>query len=200
MRTDLCAALLLTLGLSSGCTGDIRETTTARAAEEQLLVSKAAETNLENIDFTLVRGRTVFVDVSRLKSYDQGYVSSAFFNALSRAGARMAVDRDAAEIVVEVRSGGLGTYDKHVTFGFPTVVVGGSVPEGVSAELPPLIEIGYILHEGWSNLQLFAYERDSGRFVFGTRNAYGRAWNGLISENIWPKTTLGTSLKRRFAE
>lgn len=216
MRRLLALALILT---TAACTGEIRKTTTARASEEQLLVTSASERAIARVDASKLKDRTVFVDTSALEAVDKGYIVSAFRQLCSVSGALVVDGKDAADVIVEVRSGGVGTYDLHLTIGIPYILAEGISVPGVSSgdtasdsgendnglaaakeggnlnELPTLAELGYILHQGWAKIQCFAYERKTGAFVFGWRDGFGRGNNGFTND-IYPGVALGDAIQK----
>lgn len=179
----------------AGCTGSIRETTTPRTAEEQLLLSTAAERAAEKMDLSSLKDRRVYVDVTRLDTVDRGYVMSLFFNALGRAGARMVQGRENADAVIEFRSAALGNTDMHWWIPIPTPLAQIYVPEGVDPEsIPTWIEIGYTLHEGWAKFAFFVYDAKTLAYIHGDKEAWGYAYKGFF-DDIYP-TTLEDSAKR----
>lgn len=194
-RATLLSCALLA---AHGCVGEMRTTTTPRTAEEQLLVSTSVERAVATIDAAKLRGRSVYVDDGRLSSVDRGYVASALFDLCAMAGARLTREAAAADVIIEVRSACVGAFDGHWTVGIPALYVAGLLMPGqeIGEQAPPLIEFGYVLHEGWTRLQCFAYERESGAFVFGSREAWGYAHVGLF-EDVYPKSTIGETLKEK---
>jgi hypothetical protein len=66
-RIARCVSSLLALVLLSlaGC-GTTRSTDTARSATEQLLISDAIDQAVQTVDFSALRGQSVYLDDSRL--------------------------------------------------------------------------------------------------------------------------------------
>jgi len=194
--------LLLTLLLLGGC-GSIRKTTTKRSAEEQLLLSSAAERAITSIKTKKLQGRKVHVDFTYLSSLERGYVMSGMRELCAATGAELVDERAKSDVIVEVRAVGLANDDSHWSIGIPTLYAPGNSSEqsaegsGAREKVPPLIEIGRILHEGWARVQGFAYERETGKFVFGWRNAWGYAHRGFF-EDIYPKKTIGQTFRELF--
>lgn len=191
MRRSGAHALAALAVALAGCTGSFRASTTPRTAEEELLVTTAAERAVFRIDAWLLAGRSVFVDGERLVSSDRGYVLSAFREVVARANARLACDRESADVIIEARSACTGNHDGHWTLAVPAVYVAGVA--GVAVEPPAFIEIGYILHEGWARVEAFAYERETGRFLFGWRNRWARA-HVSFGDDIYPPPSIGATL------
>jgi hypothetical protein len=184
---------------TTACVGEIRKTTTKRTAEELLLMSNAAERAITEVKTKKLKGKTVFVDVANLAAMDKEYVISSFQEICALTGAKLSPARDKADLIVELRVAGLANDDSHWTVGIPTLYVANSgvAPAAANEKIPPLIEIGWILHEGWARIQGFAYERKTGKYVFGWRNAWGYAHRGFF-EDIYPEKTIGQTLGEFF--
>jgi hypothetical protein len=180
--------LLAVFFLPLGC-GQIRKTTTKRSAEEMVHVSAAAQRSVARMDFGKFKGKKVWVNGEYLKSIDRGFVLSCVHEQVVAAGMKRVKGRKNADIVLEVRCAALGTYDYHLTVGVPDLMAHNPAKEPVQSfdELPILFEFGYSLHEGWALIQAFAYERETGAFVFGSRDAYGRSFRGFFNDIEEPR-------------
>lgn len=181
----LSLLLLMMLPVLAAC-GEIRKTTTKRAAEEMVYVSAAAERSVARMDLRKFKGKKVFVDDTYLKTYDRGFVVSCIHEQVVAAGMKRVKKRQSADIVMEVRSAGLGTYKKKLTIGIPDVLERNPVedPPETFDELPILFELGYSLTQGWGLIQAFAYDRRTGEYVFGSKNAWGRSYRGFLFNDI----------------
>jgi len=185
------ALAFLLLGALAGCMGGIRDTTTPRTAQEQLLCSTAAERAVGHVDSSRFAGKRVFVDAERVAAQvERGFVVSAFEERVAAAGGRL-VARDKADLVVEVRSAALGTYDGKWLLYVPIPYAA-----GLDEPTPWIIPIGYSLQEGWCRLDAFCYAAASGDYVCGWRDSWGRAYVGFF-DDIYPETTIAASLKGR---
>jgi hypothetical protein len=104
-----CAALVTIVGCSTASTSN-----TARTGTEQLLISNAVDQAINKVDFNSFQGRTVFLNDKYLD-----------------AGGRVAADNKTADIVLEIRSGGIGTDTMETFYGIPEIAIPGmvSVPE-----------------------------------------------------------------------
>jgi hypothetical protein len=181
------AATLLVLALcllGTACTGEIRETTTARSAEEMVHISTAAERSVARMNFRALAGKKVFVDERYLKGVDRGFVMSCVHEQVVAAGMQRVKSRENADVVLELRCAGLGTYDYHLEVGLPDFLKRNpfEAPPDSLDELPTLFTFGYTLHEGWGLIQAFGYERTTGKFVFGSTRAWGRSYKGLSND------------------
>lgn len=113
----------------SGCTS-LKRTDTARTGREQLLVSNAIDQSLSKVSFESFGGRAVFLEDKYLDCVDKGYVTASVRHRLARSGARIATKLDDADILLEMRSGGVGTDFADSFLGTPAIAVGvASIPE-----------------------------------------------------------------------
>lgn len=186
---------LLALG-PAGCLGAIRDSTTPRTAQEMFLLSTAAERAIAHVDSSKFAGKKVFLDVSRLGTYDQPYVEGAFRNFLSEGQGSLVPGKDRADIVCEIRSGSLGLWDGDWGIGIP-LPVGGAMQPPSDATLdhwPQIISIDYALHEGWAHLQVWAYDAKTDAFVGSWKECWGRSYVGIF-DDIYPKKTIGQTVQ-----
>lgn len=105
----------------------MKTTNTARTGMEQMLVSNAVDQSLNKIDFQPFAGRTVFLEEKYLDSVDSKYVASSIRHRMMKSGARLAAKAEEAEVVVEVRSGGIGTDTSDSFLGIPEITLPGMV-------------------------------------------------------------------------
>lgn len=124
------AALFVTLSMLAGCT-TARQSNTARTAREQLLISNAVDQALSKVDFASFQGQRVLVDEKYLDCTDKGYVVGSIRHRLMMNGASIAAKPEEADVVMEVRSGGVGTDDADSYLGIPQIVLPGmlTLPE-----------------------------------------------------------------------
>lgn len=117
------AVLLLTAGLAVTTTGCTNTSTsnTARTAKEQMLLSNAVDQSLDKVDFTPLYGQKVFVDDKYLECVDKSYVVGSLRHRVMRAGGALAATADDADVVMEVRSGGVGTDSAEMFLGVPSL-------------------------------------------------------------------------------
>lgn len=123
-------AALALLVLAAGCSTS-NSSNTARTAKEQLLISNAVDQVLESVDFSSFYGQNVFFDEKYLDGTDKAYVVGSVRHRLLLNGATLASSADDAEIVLEARSGGIGTDMTETFYGVPEVVLPGmlTIPE-----------------------------------------------------------------------
>ncbi|MBI1310130.1 hypothetical protein GC176_02395 [bacterium] len=124
--TVALAFLLLTAGCSTSKTSN-----TARTAKEQLLISNAVDQVLDSVDFSSFYGQKVFFEEKYLDGTDKAYVVGSVRHRLLLNGAALTGSADDAEVVLEARSGGIGTDMTESFYGVPEVVLPGmlTIPE-----------------------------------------------------------------------
>ena len=124
------AVLFVALVLLAGCT-TARQSNTARTAREQLLISNAVDQALAKVDFIAFHGQRVLVDEKYLDCTDKGYVVGSIRHRLMLNGASIATKPEEADVVMELRSGGVGTDDADSYLGIPQIVLPGllTLPE-----------------------------------------------------------------------
>ncbi len=117
------AGFLLAAGLTITMTGCTHTSTsnTARTAKEQMLLSNAVDQSLDKVDFTPLYGQKVFVDDKYLECVDKNYVVGSLRHRVMRAGGALAAAVDDADVVMEVRSGGVGTDSTDMFLGVPSL-------------------------------------------------------------------------------
>lgn len=126
---SLLAAGLIAVVIS-GC-ATARQTNTARSAVEQMLISSAVDQALNKIDFTPFAGANVYLEEKYVDCQDKAYVIASVRHRILAQGARLASAADKADIVIEMRSGSLGTDNSESFVGTPEVVLPGmmTLPE-----------------------------------------------------------------------
>lgn len=159
------AFLVLACG-AVGC-GTTRMTDTTRAASEMLLVSAAVDNAVAQIDCSSLSGRNVFLDVQYLDgTVDKGYVISSLRQHLLAHGVKLREDRKESDVIVEARSGGVGTdRSSLLLLGTPAM----SVPVVITGQPSSIPEIALIKKtdmKGVAKIAVFAYERKSGEALW----------------------------------
>ncbi len=171
------AGLLLTLLLISGCT-TARQSNTARTAREQLLISNAVDQALSKVDFASFQGQRVLVEEKYLDCTDKGYVIGSIRHRLMLNGASIAAKPEEADVVMELRSGAVGTDDADSYLGIPQIVLPGmlTLPEVklvTRTRQSALAKIGLVAYDAKSHQLLGAggvsssQSDDNNLFVLG---------------------------------
>jgi len=94
--------------ICAGC-GTTRQSDTPRTGIEQLLISTAVDQVLQQVDFSPLAGRNVYVESRYLDCVDKNYIVASVRHHLLLAGARLKEKRDQADVVLELRAGAVGT-------------------------------------------------------------------------------------------
>jgi hypothetical protein len=156
---------LLLGGLVAGC-GTTRTTDTPRSATEQLLISKAVDETIGEMDFRILAGKTVFFDAQYLDAtiVDRNYLISSLRQHLLASGALLQEDRTKATYVVEARAGAMGTDRSSVLVGVPQMAVPVLVP-GQPSQIPEIPIAKWTDQKGIAKIAVYAYNRQTGRPV-----------------------------------
>jgi hypothetical protein len=148
MMTVLLAGLMMMLGCAS-----TRYTDTSRTAMEQLLISNAVDQALDRVEFPQLAGQSVFVDDKYMECVDKAYVVGCVRHRVLASGAKLADKVEGADLVLEVRSGGVGTDKVETFFGFPKIALPGPMP----ISLPEVKLISKETQSGTAKLGIVAY-------------------------------------------
>ena len=121
---------MLFAGTFVGCSS-LKRSDTARTGREQLLISNAVDQSLAKCDFTAFNGAKVYVEEKYLESIDKGYIVGSIRHRLMINGASIVAKPEEADVVFEMRSGGIGTDNAESYVGIPEIVLPGmlSLPE-----------------------------------------------------------------------
>jgi hypothetical protein len=96
-----------------------------------MLLSNAVDQSLDKVDFTPLYGQNVFIEEKYLDCTDKAYVMGSVRHRVLRAGGTIAPAADSADVVMEVRSGGVGTDTTDSYIGVPEITLPGmlTLPE-----------------------------------------------------------------------
>ena len=193
MQTGLAYVVILGIGFGSILTGCTQTglTNPKRSATEQLLISTAAERALAQLDFSIVRGKKVFVDPVHYDSEDEDYVIGTIRDYVAVNEGMLAAAVEDADLVLEPRSGALSIDSSKSIIGMPASAA--PLPIAGSVSLPEVAIFKSEKQFSIAKIALLAYERDSRKQVASTGPKVGRAnikyykFLGLIS---YTKTTV----------
>ena len=145
--------LIVVCGLvGSGC-ATARKSDTARTASEQILLSGAVDKAVQQVEFGDLNELAVFIDPQYLDSVDKGYVVSCLRHRVLQNGGLLAAGPDTADVVMEIRSGGVGTDSKESYLGTPSL----GVP-GMPISLPEIKLVSRSTQYGTAKLGLVVYD------------------------------------------
>ena len=186
MKTRLTAALVAA-ALAAGCT-TTQTSNTPRTATEQLLISNAVDQALDKVDFQPSRGRTVYLEEKYVDCVDKNYVIASLRHRLLAAGASLVPAADGAEVVVEARSGAVGTASAESFLGTPEIVLPGMLT------IPEVRLMTRTRQEGAAKIGLVAYET-------ATKRVLGPGGQSLATadNNLWYAAGIGLRRQRRHA-
>ena len=179
LGTGLALAIWLVLG--SGC-ANVRVTDPSRTATEQFLLSQAAVKAVEVLSFEAVQGRKVYLDVANFAPAEKDFVLGEFRAGLLHAGVSIASKREDAEIVMEVRSGGVGIDRYEALFGIPAITAPSGATSGaagvpvVSLITPELAITKKIRQVAFASVGYVAYWADTGDVVASSGPAIGKTY------------------------
>jgi len=149
---SLCS--IFVTALLAGCT-TAQTSNTARTATEQLLLSNAVDQSLDKVDFRSLHGQNVFVEEKYIDCVDKQYILASIRHRVLRSGAHLAEKAEAADIVLEPRSGGVGTTTASSFIGIPSFSLPGMVT------IPEVKLFTRSQQAGYAKLGLAAYDPKS---------------------------------------
>jgi hypothetical protein len=193
MKPRSIALLLLTFSLTSGC-ATIRVTDPQRTATEQFLMSQAVSRSLEQLNYDALRDRKIWIETGYLSGAEQvtvnGEVRQRLFTTaeqafatgelrerLLQAGARIVQEKKQADVIVEVRSGGIGVDRLENLIGIPSLVI----PSGFGVTTPELVFYKNTRQRGFASVSFVAYRADSGEYITSSGPYIGRT----IRDDFW---------------
>ncbi|WP_437192357.1 DUF6655 family protein [Planctomicrobium sp. SH527] len=121
----------MAVGCATGSTSN-----TARTCTEQLLLANAIDQSLDKVSFTNFAGTNVFLQDKYIECVDKNYVIASTRHRLLAAGAHLVDSADKADVVLEMRSGAVGTNSDTAFIGTPEIALPGmlTIPEVKIAE------------------------------------------------------------------
>ena len=178
-RSVLALAFLVCLG--SGC-ANIRVTDPGRTATEQFLLSRAAVEAVTPLSFEVLHGRKVLVDASYFAPLEKDFVLGEIRAKLLNSGVQIVAKREEAEIIVEVRSGGVGIDRYESLFGIPSLMAPSGATSAASGTpmatlITPELAISKTIRQvGFASVAYVAYWADSGEVVASFGPTIGKTY------------------------
>jgi len=162
--------LILGFALQAGCQSAVRSTDPPQTATEQFLLSTAASRAVDQISVNNLRGRKVFVDTTYFGASQQNFVVGELRAKLLLGGVELLPERDKAQIVLEVRSGGVGIDRSDTLVGIPSILLqADSSNQGSGARVPlatpELALLKNTDQRGIASVAYVAYWRETGEVV-----------------------------------
>jgi len=170
---------VLLSALACGCT-TTQTSNTARTATEQLLISNAVDRALDKVDFQAFSGRNVYLEEKYIDCVDKNYVIASLRHRLLTAGATLVPAADTAQVVVEARSGGVGTSSSESFLGTPEIALPGMLT------IPEVRFVTRTRQEGAAKIGLVAYDAT-------TKQVLGPGGQSLAQSdnNLWYAAGIG---------
>ncbi len=180
IQAHLGALFLFVLALA-GCATQ-RVTNPERTATEQFLLSEAVAEAVEPLSFDVLHGRKVYVDDRFFGAPEKASVLGELRARMILSGVQIASDAKEAEIILEVRSAGVGIdrYDSIV--GIPAI---GATAATTSAAVgvptagivtPELAFVKEIKQVSFASVAYVAYWAGTGEVVASSGPSIGSAW------------------------
>ena len=182
----VCAGIVSVLGCTS-----TNSSNTARTATEQMLVSNAVDQSLSKVDFQAFGDRKVFVEEKYLDCTDKNYVVSSVRHRVLMQGGQIVGKPEEADLILEVRSGAVGTNSSNSFLGIPQIQIPGmfSTPEVKlvnRVNQTGMAKIGLVAYDAKTHQVLgdggmsLAKSGDNNWYVFGI----GPWQNGSVKKEI----------------
>lgn len=173
-----CAVALVVLAALVGGCASTRVTDPSRTATEQFLLSKAAAEAVEQLSFESLRGRRVFVDTQFFAAAEQAFVIGELRARLLLAGVQLVPSRDLAQVVLEVRSGGVGIDRNDFLVGLPGLLLTPDAGVGGDANVPlatpEIAAVKNLEQRGVASVAYVAYWAETGEIVASSGPYIGR--------------------------
>lgn len=181
--------MILAAMLASGGCATIRTTDPPRTATEQFLMSVAATRAIDQLSSIALRGRRVYTDSTYLGSVsntaENAFLQGELRARLLLAGVQLVSQRSEAEIILEIRSGGLGIDRLEFLLGIPALYLGGTTSTTPTGQMPvatpELALIKSTRQRGYASVAFVAYWTDTGELVASSGPFVGRTFR----EDYW---------------
>jgi hypothetical protein len=169
-RPILAALMMLAALCLGGCASE-RDTQPARTANEQLLISTAADHAADQLNLQIPTGTKVFVDAGNFEGFDSKYAIGTLRDRLAKGGARLVADRANAETVVELRSGALSVNQNGLLVGLPSVPI--PIPLAGTVTTPEIAIFKRSEEQGIAKFAAAALDAKEGTLRGSAGPAYG---------------------------
>jgi len=165
--------------LLSGC-ATIRVTDPYQTADQQFLMSTAIQQAVARLSTDMLRDRTVYVDTQYLNfalppsqyittpqpaPFEQSFLVAELRAKLLKSGVRLMPNKDQAQVVLEVRSGGISVDHEEYLLGIPSVFLPGETGTAVSITTPELAILKSTKQYGYASVAIVAYLNKTGEVL-----------------------------------
>jgi len=148
-----------------------RDSNPQRTATEQLLISSAADRAAKEMKLDIPQGAKVFVDAVNFEGIDGKYAIAALRERVVKLGGMLVSDREAADIVVEIRSGALSIDEKKMLLGIPEFNI--PVPLMTAVTFPEIALFKKDERKGVAKFAGVAYNAKDGTLANSSDMEYG---------------------------
>ena len=184
----LVVACAVAAGVCGSC-ATIRVTDPPRSATEQFLQSEATRRAVEQLSAEALRDRKIYIDTQYLisaafPSPENLFLVAELRNRLLVAGVRLVDKREQAQVVLEVRSGGIGIDRYEYLLGIPSIYLTRDVGNNgaqVPLATPELAIVKNTKQKGYASCAFVAYWADTGELVASSGPFVGRT----LREDWW---------------
>ena len=140
----------------------MKTTNSKRTATEQLIVTDAVDRAIDEIDFSVLAGKQVFLDASALpEGEDSKYLASSVRQQILSCGGLLKEKKDDADYVLELRAGALGTDEQQIIYGVPELTVPTFIGSGTMT-IPEISVAKKVGQRATAKIAVFAYNRKTG--------------------------------------
>jgi hypothetical protein len=178
LRLALMALIVLSAG--QGC-ATVRTTDPPRTATELFLLSSAVQEAVDQLSADPLRDRLVWMETEYLSdaretSTELSFLVGELRAKLLQSGVRLVEKRDQAEIVLEVRSGGVSVDRLEFLLGIPAAVIPGATGSinGVPLATPELALLKSTRQNGFASVAFVAYIAKTGELIAASGPFVGR--------------------------
>jgi hypothetical protein len=154
--------------LLTGCTA-FRATNPKSSAEQELLISTAADRAADALAVQIPPGLTAWVDTGGLSRRDHSYAIAAIQDALLRRGIMLVADRASADAVILPRAGMLSTEERSTFVGIPAL----PLPLAPGVVMPALSIFSQNKADGSAKFAASVYNAKSGKLIISTEPSFG---------------------------
>lgn len=179
----LAVTLALCALFAFGC-GTTKWSDTSRTGTEQLLISNAIDSAVGKINFRPLGDKRVYLEAEAISGItDSRYLKMALRQHLAASGGVICDDADAADYIVEVRAGAVGTdRDEMLLLGIPAMTLPSISDATISqVSVPEIPIVKRTRQRGVAKLAVFAYNKHTGRPIWASGNNQSES----SAQNLW---------------
>ncbi len=180
LKRVLIIVAALAVGISlSACSATREQTKSPRGAVEQLLLSRAVERSLYDLQLPVLQGATVAMEIDGLPP-DLAFVKTLVAQQLGLQDAMIRENKAEAQYLVKVIIHSLGTEQASSLFGMPEVQAG-----LFPISLPELAIYKESLQSGYARMSLAIYENSTGALKQSVPWRAGSAYYNFYTILFW---------------